>query len=118
MRYQITPVPKPRMTRRDQWGTNKRPIVAKYHDFKDEVRAAGIALEDKIFVEFYIPMPKSWSKKKKNEMFCQPHKQKPDLDNLIKALLDACMMEDCTVWNIQARKYWHHEGGIVVHEVR
>jgi len=33
----------------------------------------------------YLPMPKSWSKKKKSAMAGRPHRQKPDRDNIDKA---------------------------------
>lgn len=33
-------------------------------------------------------MPKSWSKKKREEMRDRPHTQKPDADNIAKAILD------------------------------
>ncbi len=35
-------------------------------------------------------MLKSWSKKKKNEMVGRSKVTKPDIDNLIKTVLDAC----------------------------
>ena len=43
--YPITPVPKPRMTRRDRWA--KRPCVLRYWAFKDEVRLRRVSLPDR-----------------------------------------------------------------------
>jgi len=57
-------------------------------------------------------MPKSWSKKKKAEMLGQPHQQKPDIDNLLKALMDAVLPEDSHIYDIRATKYWGNVGGI------
>lgn len=37
--YNITPIPKPRMTRSDKW--KKRPAVVRYFEYKDKIRAAG-----------------------------------------------------------------------------
>ncbi len=65
-------------------------------------------------ITFVMPMPKSWSKRKRAEMVGQPHQQKPDLDNLIKALLDACYQDDCEVWDLRATKVWGEEGAISV----
>lgn len=114
MIYSITPVPKPRMTQRDKW--QKRPAVLRYREFCDQVREAGIEIHQQgTEIAFYVPMPKSWSKKKREEMDGQPHKQKPDLDNLLKALLDAVHDEDCAVWSLSASKRWAKEGGIEVH---
>lgn len=113
MRYKITPVPKPRQTRSDKW--NERPCVMRYRSFADEARALGIKIPDSAAtVIFSMPMPSSWSKKKKAAMSCKPHKQKPDIDNLLKALLDATMKEDCSVWDIRAMKLWATEGSIEV----
>jgi len=58
-------------------------------------------------------MPKSWSKKKKAEMINKPHKQKPDIDNLLKGLMDALLEEDSHVHTVFARKIWAEEGSIV-----
>ncbi|HBC4642533.1 RusA family crossover junction endodeoxyribonuclease [Staphylococcus aureus] len=44
----------------------------------------------KIELDFYFPLLKSWSKKKKSEMVGQYKVTKPDIDNLIKTVLDAC----------------------------
>lgn len=111
--YPICPVPKPRMTQRDKWA--KRPAVLRYRAFCDEVRARGLDLpEDGSIVTFVLPMPKSWAKKKHNEMDGQPHQQRPDLDNLLKALADACYSEDCRIHCIAARKVWGSEGLILV----
>lgn len=38
---------------------------------------------------FAMPIPSSWSKKKREEMLCKPHTQKPDMDNLQKLVYDA-----------------------------
>ncbi|MGL4446340.1 MAG: RusA family crossover junction endodeoxyribonuclease [Aeromonas sp.] len=111
--YPINPVSKPRMTQRDRWA--KRPTVVRYRAFCDAVRAAGIALpEGGYHVTFYLPMPKSWSAKKRLAMLNQPHQQKPDKDNLEKALLDALFEDDCRIWDGRVSKRWGNEGQIVV----
>ena len=113
MIYDITPVPKPRMTQRDRW--QKRPAVVRYRNFCDQVREAGVAVDQQgAAIIFVIPMPKSWSKKKRVQMAGAPHQQKPDLDNLIKALLDAVHDEDCAVWSLAAEKRWGSTGGIII----
>ncbi|MES0444989.1 MAG: RusA family crossover junction endodeoxyribonuclease, partial [Desulfobacterales bacterium] len=44
----------------------------------------------------------------------EPHQQKPDIDNLLKSLMDAIMKEDCAVWDIHPIKRWAREGAIEV----
>jgi len=68
---------------------------------------------------FYMPMPKSWNKKKKREMLGQFHTQTPDMDNLIKAVKDCltghAYADDCHVASYSyARMEWSEKGRIVV----
>ena len=116
MRYQITPCPKPRMTQRDKWA--KRPCVVKYFAFCDEVRdkikEPIVSQNGTLHVIFYIPMPPSWSKRKKEELDTMPHKQKPDTDNLVKALLDAAFKDDSHVWRLVVEKRWSRTGAIEI----
>jgi Holliday junction resolvase RusA-like endonuclease len=65
---------------------------------------------------FYMEMPKSWSQKKRIEMLGEPHRQKPDLDNLIKALGDALYGDDSGIASIKAAKVWSCTPGITVVE--
>lgn len=109
----VNPMGKPRMTQRDKW--KKRPVVLRYHAFCDELRLYIRDLPEEFRVDFYLTMPKSWSKKKKAAMKFQPHQEKPDLDNLQKSILDAICKEDKQVWNIHAKKYWAAGlGGIII----
>ena len=111
--YDITPVPKPRMTRRDKWLKPPRPCVARYRAFCDEVFHAKIdLLESNTQIMFIIPMPKSWSKQKKQEMAMTAHQQTPDLDNMIKGIFDACYKDDCVIYDIRATKLWGDIGQI------
>ena len=113
MIYDITPVPAPRMTRADSW--KKRPCVLRYFDFKDRARELGIEVENGAKIVFVLPMPKSWNKKKKNKMDGVLHRQRPDLDNLLKALLDAVHEEDCGICFLEGiSKYWGKKGTISI----
>jgi len=116
LEFKGKPVPKPRMTRADAW--KKRPIVVSYFAFKDEINIQAkiqkFRLGNCIKVYFYVPMPKSWPEKKKKKMDGKPHKQKPDLDNYIKALCDTLLDEDSGVFYITATKKWARKGKIIV----
>src|SRR5690554_3514466 len=101
--YPITPMGKPRMTQRDKW--KQRPEVMRYRAFRDEVRIRGVKLpESGYHLTFVLPMPKSWSKKKRDAMRGAPHQQRPDKDNLEKALLDAIFEEDARIWDGRVTK--------------
>ena len=116
MRYNITPCTKPRQTRSDKW--KQRPCVMRYRAFADEARALGITIpESGSTLIFGLPMPKSWSKKKKAEMIGKPHQQVPDWDNLAKGIQDAVLKQDCRVWDIHCTKIWADVGFIEIVEV-
>ena len=115
MVYKITAVPKPRQTRRDVWLNPPRPGVARYRAFKDQVRVFKVKFPHHgAKVLFILPMPKSWSPKKRAVMDGKPHQQTPDIDNLIKAFLDALFENDQDVWQLTAEKRWGREGGISI----
>ena len=44
----------------------------------------------------------------------QPHQQKPDLDNLAKALFDALYEDDSSIYNIRLLKQWDWYGRIII----
>jgi Holliday junction resolvase RusA-like endonuclease len=61
-------------------------------------------------------MPKSWSNKKKKEMDGQPHRVKPDLDNIVKAFKDSLCEDDSFIHTYQnVRKIWGEKGCILIH---
>ena len=113
----ITPVPKPRQTRADKW--QKRPSVMRYRAFADEVRLKmpkGVDLNYSE-IKFYLPMPMSWSIKKKLEMLNQPHMQRPDIDNLAKAFFDALYEDDSHIHTIGLVKRWGNDGVIKIETI-
>jgi Holliday junction resolvase RusA-like endonuclease len=114
--YEIVPMGKPRMTQKDKWA--KRPAVLRYRAFKDECRLKKVVVpESAAHIIFVIPMPSSWSKQKRAEMAGKGHQQKPDLDNLHKALLDAVFEEDSHVFDHRVSKIWGVTGKILIGEI-
>lgn len=88
-----------------------------YRAFADELRSqVRGTLEPKLKVTFFVPMPQSWSKKKKGEMLGKPHQVRPDVDNFLKALLDALCEEDSYVYDVHAIKLWAETGAIEIEE--
>ncbi len=113
--YDIVPVPKPRMTRKDKWKPSKDAL--RYFAYKDEVRLKCVKVpECNYHITFYIPMPESWSEKKKlqHDGYGHQNKRGPDKDNLEKALLDAIYGNDAHIWDGRVTKRWGRTGKIVV----
>jgi Holliday junction resolvase RusA-like endonuclease len=115
--FNMNPVPKPRMTQSDKW--NKRKEVQKYWTYKQEInlRRGNFEMpECGYHLIFYIPMPKSWSRKKKAKMAGEPHQsEKADKDNLEKGFLDALCQKDGHIWDGRVSKYWAYRGKIEVY---
>jgi Holliday junction resolvase RusA-like endonuclease len=61
-------------------------------------------------VDAYMPIPASWSKKKRDRARSIEHITRPDLDNIIKAIKDGCNQvvwrDDSQVTAIEARKFY------------
>ena len=111
----IPPCSKPRMTQRDRW--KKRQCVLDFFAFRDRIRQEVKRINtllikespfdwDNLTVIFLVPMPKSWSKKKKALMVGKPMQSRPDLDNYLKGLFDATHEEDSSIWKVTASKIW------------
>ena len=119
----VPPCSKPRMTQRDRWA--KRQCVLDFFAFRDLIKQElkkknALLIEegpfnwDELEIIFLVPMPKSWSKKKKALMAGKPMQQRPDIDNYLKGLFDATHKEDATIWKVTASKIWTSEAGKII----
>ena len=111
--FHVTPVPasRPRVTR---WSTF---YGKKYTEFKAAMEIAKsdihcLPLEDNVYakLDFFVQIPKSWSKKKKeakNGKFCNNN---ADIDNYCKAIMDSLngkyYIDDRQVVMLRARMFW------------
>jgi len=104
----ITPMPKPRMTRYSKWSKKNQ----QYFKWVNALQLLNPKTDwDNLEIDFFLPMPKSWSDSKKKEMDGKPHRQTPDLDNLLKAFKDALLKQDSFVWKYdRIIKLWGYEG--------
>ena len=102
--------------------------VRKYVRYKKDLalimRSQGIeGLPDEIeSMTFYLPIPNPQvgSKKiikEKLSRIGNPHRQKPDIDNLIKPILDASGKDDSHIWRCgEVKKLWadYGKGKIII----
>jgi Holliday junction resolvase RusA-like endonuclease len=115
LKLDITPLGKPRMTQRNKWYAP--PEIQRYWNYANELKLKlpHYILGTELTINFYLPMPKSWSKKKRFEMVGQLHDQKPDIDNLAKGFMDAVksdINDDKRIAVLYCKKYWAEKGAI------
>lgn len=96
---------------------NRKKYLQKYWDFKKALKAefekCGLDKypTDNVWFKFYIPMPKSWSQKKKNALCFEKHESRPDNSNCHKSIEDACCSEDKRNWDYRVSKFWYDGPG-------
>lgn len=112
----VKPIGAVRLVHSDKW--RKRPVAVKYFQYKEELKwkALNYVVKNELYLLFLLPIPESWTKKKKNELVYTKHQQRPDTDNLVKAVKDALMKEDSTVYLECAFKFWGPHGKILFFE--
>jgi len=114
--FYVNPVPasRPRVTR---WSTY---YPKKYTEFRKDMEMALTnvnfkPIESLVYakLDFYINIPKSWSKKKKCDKINKLCDNNADLDNYCKAILDSLnnvyYIDDRQVAMIKARMFWSNE---------
>lgn len=96
-------------------GLKRKKRLLKYNQYKEDVYGLALSKGFKIPVQgmsikFFIPVPKTWGKKKKAIMHGKLHQNKPDIDNLMKAVLDSLLSEDKKIGQIgEIAKIWVNE---------
>lgn len=110
--------PKPRMTQRDKWLKPPRDCVARYRQFRNLVQCLLPLSMPVVFhtikLKVFIKMPDSWKESKKFEMAGKPHYQRPDADNILKAVIDCITTEDKAISKKEVEKFWGSSNRIEV----
>ena len=87
-REKLRPAGLKRLLRLERYNNYKIDLLA-------EAKSKGFVMPPQgASIIFFIPVPQSWSKKKKKLHHGMLHQSKPDLDNLLKAFGDALISED------------------------
>ena len=93
-------------------GKKRKARIEKYNEYKvcllTEAKKKRFTLPPQgLGVAFFMPCPKTWSKKKKKRYHGTLHQSKPDLKNLLTSFEDALFSEDKYVAHYSdLRKVW------------
>lgn len=108
------PMMRPRLTKYGIWDAQSHlkkdlKMVLQLQHSNKPLFSGPLELE----IVFFMPIPTSWSKKKKDSFVGKDHIIRPDLDNLIKLPLDVCNLiifhDDCIISRICAKKVYDYE---------
>ena len=111
--FDIDPCPAPRQSQRDKFKPS--PQVRRYRAFRDFLfykARPGLPKAKQIKhikLQFEIAMPAVWDRQKKFDYLGLPHQQKPDLDNLIKAAIDALWPKKAPILAIPGSPKYDHK---------
>ncbi len=110
----IIPCTKPKKVKSDTWRT--RPQVLQYLQYKSELRrlTKDIIVPGEFKIEFYLPMLKTFKVSSYKSLNNKPHQRTPDVYNLLKGFMDALLINDRSVWHVDAYKYWSLEPKIKI----
>lgn len=119
----VAPMPYVRTTGRQKFVDERYKKYAAYKEHVGMLAAHYIDYIDKgnaieVELTFHMPIPASWSKKKKEEHEGRPHINTPDVDNLVKGFFDAVnkfiWVDDNQVFKVTATKIYSSGPGIEV----
>mgnify|MGYP001379916131 FL=1 len=121
--FRPCPCPRPKVTHYGTfYGKNYtafKQVVNEWLD-KQKIEKLEGALEAEMV--FGIPMPDSWSKKKKEANLLRPHIVKPDVDNFIKSVFDIlnerAFDDDSQIARLRASKIWVDGPGHILVEIK
>ena len=126
--FDVIPMGAVRMSQSDRWKTNpdhadpkkrQREVVTKYFAYKNTLRGQAkqmnFEFKNHLDAVFIVPIPDSFSEKKKQRLNGTPVKTKPDIDNYVKAFMDSLKSEDGDVWYTKAIKVYGFKGSILVY---
>jgi len=112
LKLQIVPFPKPQNDLDEK-------INQMYKSWKEEIKLLSDVCvwhpRDSVEIEFVIPFPNKMIKKKKAKLNDQPHKEFPDIHDLLSAFFEALNFDEGQVWRfVNIKKVWGENGQIIL----
>jgi Holliday junction resolvase RusA-like endonuclease len=85
--------------------------IERYNNYKVSLLALAkqqrfTPAEQGMHITFYLPVPASWRKHKKERMHMILHGNRPDWDNLAKGFFDGLLAEDSKIADVRVTKKW------------
>ena len=114
---------RPRFARGGRTYTPKETVSFERVVGQTAIAAGAVPIEGPVFLSIVatFEIPRSWSKARRAEALGQPHTQRPDVDNLQKAILDGlnriAFADDGQVYRITSEKRWGETPSTVVEVV-
>jgi Holliday junction resolvase RusA-like endonuclease len=116
--------PRPKSVRFSRFGSYNSKTVRKWMTkIKDvgvsEIASKGLTAKEStpvtIVATAYMPMPKATAKKRQEGLVGVPHIKKPDVDNLLKPIVDGLTeagmwADDNQVWSMKIQKVYCKQG--------
>ena len=116
--YFAKPIGKPRMTQRDKWA--QRPAVMRYREWADGLRSLFVKplppanqVKSLSWMATFAPAA-SCPKKMRVELMGTLHRDRPDRDNVDKAILDVLFKEDSGIACGSVEKRWGWENKLEI----
>ena len=99
---------RPRVVRRGKGVTTFMPKTYQRSRAELKKKFGPVSVVGELFLRVgaYRRIPKSWGRKKKEEMRGALCTLSPDIDNIVGAVMDSLLEEDCIVVAIEAIKRW------------
>lgn len=99
-REKLRPPGLKRLLRLEKYNKYKIDLLAEAKKKRFSLSSYGMV------ITFFVPVPKSWSQKKKTLHHGMLHQSSPDLDNFLKSIFDSLTAEDKFISNVTATKRW------------
>lgn len=121
------PIAKPRLTKSSHWGKTMpdgsfqyyNKSVGMYFEWSSKCRKAATSTDEKmpldhpyvgITATFIFPIPNHFSDKKRRDCEGRRMETRPDLDNLLKGVMDSIFHKDSIISSATVLKRYAYEG--------
>lgn len=116
----VTPMGAPRANQGKSWFARGKNYMMFKDKLREEIERVGFKVKNGYLdLIFCMPIPNiergsKRSVREKVSRHGQPHRQKPDVDNILKGFMDAMFTDDAMIYRVTAIKVWTFKPGIIL----